>query len=114
MMDDYISRQAAINLVKDVCGAIMSGCESWYDPDVEDEVYKDILEVNAILKCNKEIRIALRNMPSAQPKIIRCKDCKFQDEGYRRIAVRWLPCMEMRTGGNWFCGSAERRDDETV
>ena len=66
-MSDLISRQAAIDLVRDVCDAVMSGCESWYDPDTGDEVYKDIREVDAILKCNKEIRIALRSMPSVQP-----------------------------------------------
>ena len=63
---DCISRQAAIELVRDVCDAIMSGCESYYDSETDDEVYKDLLEVDAILKCNKEIRIALRNMPSAE------------------------------------------------
>ena len=67
-MSDLISRQAAIELVRDVCTAIMSGCDSYYDSETDDEVYKDLLEVDAILKCNKEIRIALRNMPSAQPK----------------------------------------------
>lgn len=64
---DIISRQAAIDLVKDVCDAVMSGCESWYDPETGDEVYKDIREVDAILKCNKEVRIALRKMSPAQP-----------------------------------------------
>lgn len=64
---DAISRQAALDLVKDVCDAVMSGCESWYDPETGDEVYKDIREVDAILKCNKEVRIALRNMSPAQP-----------------------------------------------
>ena len=73
---NLISRQAAIDLVRDVCDAIMSGCESWYDPETEDEVYKDIREVDAILKCNKEVRIALRNMPSAQPE------------------QPWIPCSE--------------------
>ena len=63
---DCISRQAAIELVRDVCDAIMSGCDSYYDSETDDEVYKDLLEVDAILKCNKEIRIALRNMPSAE------------------------------------------------
>ena len=66
-MIDLISRQAAIDLVKDVCDAIMSGCDSHYDSETGDEVYNDILEVDAILKCNKEIRIALVNMLSAQP-----------------------------------------------
>lgn len=46
-----------------------------------------------------------------ESEIVRCKDCKFRDEGYRRTTVKWLPCMEMMTGGNWFCGSAERRED---
>jgi hypothetical protein len=47
----------------------------------------------------------------AQPEIIRCKDCKYRDENWRRVSVRWLPCMEVLTGSNWYCGSAERRTD---
>lgn len=66
-MSDLINRQAAIDLVRDVCDAILSECGSHYDREVDDEVYDDILEVAAILKCNKEFRIALQNMPSAQP-----------------------------------------------
>ena len=65
-MDDLISRQAAIDLVKDVCDAIMSCCGSHYDEETDDEVYDDIREIDAILKCNKEMRIALKNMPSAE------------------------------------------------
>ena len=64
---DCISRQAAIDLVKDVCDAIMSCCGSHYDEETDDEVYDDIREIDAILKCNKEMRIALKNMPSAEP-----------------------------------------------
>ena len=64
-MDDTISRAKALNLVKDVCDAILSGCGSHYDG--EDEVYDNPLEVDAILKCNKEIRTALKHLPSAQP-----------------------------------------------
>ena len=66
-MDDQISREAAIDLVKDVCDAIMSCCGSHYDEETDDEVYDDIREIDAILKCNKEMRIALKNMPSAEP-----------------------------------------------
>lgn len=77
MMDDTISRQKALDLVRDVCDAIMSCCDSHYDAETGDEVYADLLEVDAILKCNKEIRIALGNMPSAQPEIkpIDYRDC---------------------------------------
>lgn len=43
--------------------------------------------------------------------VVRRKDCKYHDERYRRISVKWLPCMEIRTEGNWFCASAERREE---
>ena len=66
-MSDLISRQAAIDVVRDVCDAIMSCCGSHYDEETDDEVYDDIREIDAILKCNKEMRIALKNMPSAEP-----------------------------------------------
>lgn len=114
MTDDLISRKAAIELVKDVCDAIMSGCESWYDPETEDEVYKDIREVDAILKCNKEVRIALRNMPSAQPEIVRCGQCKYAEVADKEDAQDGYTCQFHR-GSVWFSGSycswAERRTD---
>ena len=47
-----------------------------------------------------------------QPEIIRCKDCKYRDENWRRVSVRWLPCMDVRTGSNWYCGSAERCEQD--
>lgn len=59
-----------------------------------------------------EVRESIKTMPSAQPEIIRCKDCKYQDENWRRVSVRWLPCMDVRTGSNWYCGSAERGEQE--
>ena len=55
----------------------------------------------------------LRNDPEAEwVEIIRCKDCKYQDENWRRVSVRWLPCMDVRTGSNWYCGSAERGEQD--
>ena len=60
----------------------------------------------------REVKTNLEELPSAQPDIITCKDCKYSDENWRRVSVRWLPCMDMRTGSNWFCGSAERRTND--
>lgn len=113
-MDDVIKRQDAIDLVKDVCNAVMSGCESWYDPDMEDEVYKDIREVDAILKCNKEIRIALRSMPSAQSGVIRCKNCKYwkQQNNYQSFGFCENVDMWTYTDGGHYCGYAKRKNDE--
>lgn len=61
-----------------------------------DAVYSDVIEG------------ALLELPSAKLEIIRCKDCKYQDENQRRVSVRWLPCMDVQTDSNWYCGSAER------
>jgi len=139
-MSDLIDRQAAIELVKDVCDAIMSGCKRHYDSEVGDEVYDDILEVDAILRCNKGIRNALRDMPSAQPEItlesaidylhsigwmqehdgiltesaqpeiIRCKDCKHTLKENNGALVCCLTKMVGTTDPNWFCADGERKE----
>ena len=73
----------------------------------------ETLEANYPDACYEQLRKAVNVAISAlkQPEIIRCKDCKYHDEGYRRISVKWLPCMDIRPGSNWFCGSAERREE---
>lgn len=106
-MDNLISRQAAIDLVRDVCEAILSGCGSHYDG--EDEVYDDLLEVDAILKCNKEIRIALANMPPAQP---------LTDEDYIELHDRFGTWVEevvrdMISGEGKRWGNERRHDQQT-
>lgn len=89
MMNDLISRQAAIDALMEILDR----------PNHAEFLYTD------------EICKALKALPSAQPEIIRCKDCKYRDENWRRVSVRWLPCMEVLAGSNWYCGSAERRTD---
>ena len=55
---------------------------------------------------------AIRGLPSAQPEIVRCKDCKYgeQDE-----VGRWfcsdLGCQIGIKDGSGFCADAERRTD---
>lgn len=112
-MTDLISRTNAIELVKEVCDAIMSGCKSHYDSEIGDEVYDDILEVDAILKCNKEIRKALKAMPSAQPEIIHCGNCKYW-EGFKKNGFWYFEqcsIIERTTSSDDFCSWAERRED---
>ena len=85
MMDDCISRQAAIEAID---GALLDG----------------LSEGTAI-----EI---LSELPSAQPEIIRCKDCKYAEESDER---EWLLCHWY--GDQWneedhWCSHAERNVDE--
>lgn len=93
---DLIDRQAAITAIQKAYADTEGGTDKC-------AVWKNVGLTNALH--------IMQDLPSAQPGIIRCKDCKYQDEGYRRISVKWLPCMDIRPGSNWYCGSAERRTD---
>lgn len=51
-------------------------------------------------------------LPSAQPEIIRCKDCKFYTPMNRETKTgicRLL--MHQNFGDDWYCAGAERRTD---
>ena len=77
---DFISRRAAIDAIcKTSCGA---GCG---------------------IPCDEIF--ALEELPSAQPELIRCKDCKF----YRCNGCFFSTA---ETEENGFCSWAERRTDE--
>ena len=58
---DLISRDKVLNLVLDVCNDVMNECET-VTGICGEEVYTDIREVDAILKCNKRIRNGIRNL----------------------------------------------------
>ena len=54
----------------------------------------------------------LENLPSAQPEIIRCKDCKFYSPMNRETKTGICNLiMHQNFGDNWFCAGAERRTD---
>lgn len=81
-MDDLISRQAAI----DACHNYEDGKNAY--------AYGD------------EIEKRLKSLPSAQPEIIRCKDCKhFAGEGM------YCACDIIVQFDHFYCYHAERRQD---
>ena len=84
-MDDLISRQAAIDA-------------TWEEPS-----YTDPLNVLT------EVRDRIKALPSAQPDIIRCRNCKFAS-GDSRICMKFghSPIGELD-----FCSFAERREVTT-
>ena len=101
-MSDTISRHAAIDA-------------TWFEPS-----YTDPLNVLT------EVRDRLKALPSAQPEIIRCKDCRhrivndhYREKGYLNIKGY----CELDTGDpfelgrdaqndDWYCADAERRTDD--
>lgn len=79
-MDDLISRQAAID--------ILTRLEPLFRGSVLEQ--------------------ALKNMPSAEPKIIRCKDCKYakwDDERWDYI------CNGRAVWEKHYCGYAKRKGE---
>ena len=66
---------------------------------------------NAWLECAVE---AIEKLPSAQPELIRCKDCKYYKAldytGYLGCNRRARAAFKMDL--NDFCSRAERREDE--
>lgn len=97
-MNDLISRQAAIDSMWKIRGKLQ----------MLDDTHKADRVMHGIYLAKK----ALEQLPPAQPEIIRCKDCKYRYENWRRVSVKWLPCMDIRTPSMWFCGSAERGEKD--
>ena len=72
--------------------------------------------------CSKErerfIRYALEELPSAQPEIVWCKECKYwkdSDGVYRRGFDAESKCplnLKKVYEGTFYCGMAKRRTDE--
>ena len=83
-MDDLISRQAAIDAIEAVPDS------NWTSKRYSNEI---------------------RKLPSAQPEIIRCKDCKYAPKCYGDVLMR-------SKGGGYiycpvkYCSEAKRRTDD--
>lgn len=96
-MDDDISRQsaieAALTFIVEYCGAAF-----------DDDMQKMLCE-------------RLDALPSAEPEIIRCKDCMHyvKDHGWNRIeytVCSLSPLHKVLREPNDFCSRAKRKTDE--
>ena len=103
-MSDLIERQAAIKALDEQIGQCNKALGS-FGISLEDE-YAVKVE-RASLRAYKE---QLENLPSAQPKIIRCKDCKRRDKYgccryWKGLAMGNVP---IATDDYDFCSYAKR------
>ena len=53
-------------------------------------------------------------IPSAQPEIIRCKDCKYRDPEDKKCDCGHDIIWQLPRGDDWYCADAERRTDGTT
>ena len=110
-MDDLISRQKAIEFIKDTSVFVFYK-HGGSGTTVESEI--DFVE-DIIKQTKKAIISAVKlDIPSAQPEIIRCKDCKHGALNGRygcRVYHYWeYEIHDMKPED--FCSLAERRTDE--
>ena len=87
-MNDLISRQAAIDAI--MGEPTDAHYPSWYAERLE-------------------------QLPSVQPEIIRCKDCRYyqdNNDGYPHINCKWD--ANETPDADDFCSGAERRTDDSI
>lgn len=89
-MDDLISKEVAIHTV-------FSMCCRWNTDDPND--LKNMLMT------------AFQELPSAQPEIIRCKDCKHWGI-HKRLNIPWCREMHIDRGADDFCSDGEKKGDK--
>lgn len=96
MKNDLISRQAAIDALGDE-PEVWSGKDE-YDQGLNNQWHYD--------------RNAILAVPSAQPEIIRCKDCKYCEHWYadKGRCFLWHE-SGIDVFGDGFCNYAKRRTD---
>ncbi len=96
-MDDLISRQKAIEellSLNDQCNSV------YYTKCIDDAVY------------------ALEILPSAQPDIIRCKDCKWASYDCEWCLNPDAPvggdeCARLYIEPDWFCADGKRKENKS-
>lgn len=69
--------------------------------------------IRAMKERNDDAVEAIEGLPSAQPEIIRCKDCRYyqdNNDGYPHINCKWD--ANETPDADDFCSGAERRTDE--
>ena len=95
--DDCISRHAAIESFSQYGKPIDNGDGTMTITPLTDAV----------------IRKVLKGLPSAQPEIVRCKDCKFYSPMNRETKTGICNLtIHQSFGDDWFCAGAERRQDD--
>lgn len=97
---DMISRKAAID-------ALLHNQEIYSNNFGDDPIYRYTVAI-----IDNDVQ-AIANMPSAQPEIIRCKDCKWwSNDDYRECSSPNYDDGYVTPAG-FYCGYAERRADES-
>lgn len=100
---DLINKQAAVDALEEGFKDVTKGI------DKLSPTYGLTKAITGIYKC------LIGKLPSAQPEIIYCEDCKYKDDGIDENGIPFLKCLHGRSYGgtriNDFCSWAEKKED---
>lgn len=111
-MNDLIERNAALDALDEKIEQCNKALE-YFDISSKDEYALNFEKVSL-----SYYREKLEKIPFAHSEVVKCKDCKYwriwerESLGSTNATTSWLPCRQVMTNENWFCGYAERREDE--
>ena len=101
-MSELISRQAAIDALDEIRHVL-------WEIDIPSPTVPEYVEhheqVQTVWKLLDKKQKELYALPSAQPELIRCKDCKKRE--HCRTTNTWA----VAPSDDWFCADAERKEE---
>lgn len=114
-MSDLISRQAAIDAIYAEFEYVYCfNCDHEGNEEWCEDCHRKYMKWSA---SRNTIERVLNGLPSAEPEIIRCKDCKWYGRADKRRFYRGMDCLKKRIDtivpDRDFCSRAERRTDAT-
>ena len=95
-MSNPIDRQAAIDAIKNADVIVL-----YHDAEPVDEAIEE-----AIWATKRSAEASVEGLPSAQPEIIKCKECKYCDAS---AGMYWCNERSKSVFEDEFCSCAERR-----
>lgn len=90
---DLISRQAAIDAIHEDADWLAAQGSDWQVERMERD------------------KSILKSLPSVEPEIVRCKDCKHRDPEDRKCDCGHDILWQLPRQDDWYCADAERRTD---
>lgn len=117
-MSDLISRQAAIDALWKALYEYEDKTEKQFQESEDLDVGDWILHRFFVQNMSDIDRQTILKLPSAQPEIIRCKDCEWFRKEYGWNCIEYTVCGISPTHHpirkeEDFCSRAERRTDES-
>ena len=121
-MTDLIERQAAIDIERN---ATVDTNPSHFEAHQKFTQFMDDAEIssfgrwqwsNGFNTALTAVGVDLKRLPSAQPEIIHCENCKNWQTGWWNRdweqGYHWCSCVDGIRRSDWFCADAERREDD--